>query len=139
MDDGLLLFYSKVNILKLYLSEFKIIDFNYFIFSSFFILFYFIFIFGDLGLGLRWHYSHTVTHQSHNMVTVTVMCYIEKHRKPSTFFSLVPWSMLWPHHQMWLTWLITSNHNPRVLKIEEMKNKWKRKSKWKKIKKNKVQ
>ena len=36
----------------------------------------------------------------------------------STFFSLVTWSMLWPHHQMWL---ITSNPNLWVLKIEKCK------------------
>ena len=29
--------------------------------------------------------------------------------------------MLWPHHQMWLVWLITSNPNPSVLKIEKWK------------------
>ena len=55
--------------------------------------------------------------------------------EPSTSFFLVLWSMLWPYCQMWLMWLITSNPNPRILKIEKMKNKWKRKSKWKKNKK----
>jgi len=43
--------------------------------------------------------------------------------EPFMTFSQVPWSMLWPHHQMWLMWSITSNPNPRVLKIENMKNK----------------
>jgi len=41
--------------------------------------------------------------------------------EPSMTFSQVPWLMLWPHHQMWLMWLITSNPNPRVLKIEKWK------------------
>ena len=41
--------------------------------------------------------------------------------EPFTSFSLVPWSMLWPYHQMWLMWLITSNPSPRVLKIEKWK------------------
>ena len=41
--------------------------------------------------------------------------------EPFTSFFLVPWSMLWPHYQMWLMWLITSNPNPRVLKIEKWK------------------
>jgi len=53
----------------------------------------------------------------------------------STFFFLVLWSMLWPHHQMWLMWPITSNPNSRVLKIEKMKNKWKKESKMKENKK----
>ena len=55
--------------------------------------------------------------------------------EPPTSFSLVLWLMLWPHYQMWLMWLITSNPNPRVLKMEKMKNKWKRESKMKENKK----
>ena len=46
-----------------YLSEFKIVDSNYFLFSNFLsshLLFPFsvVFIFGDLGLGSRWHHCH---------------------------------------------------------------------------------
>ena len=41
--------------------------------------------------------------------------------EPSTTFSQVLWSMLWPHYQMWL---ITSNPNPKVLKIEKWKINW---------------
>jgi len=50
-------------------SEFKIVDSNYFFFS-FVISFYFIFYFGDLGLGLMWHYCHTIIHQSYDKVMV---------------------------------------------------------------------
>ena len=53
----------------------------------------------------------------------------------STSFFLVLWLMLWPHHQMWLMWLITSNPNPRVLKIAKVKNK--NKNKYKNEKENK--
>jgi len=41
--------------------------------------------------------------------------------EPSITFSQVSWSMLWPHYQMWL---ITSNPNPKVLKIEKWKINW---------------
>jgi len=51
-------------------------------------------------------------------------CMMSLFPKPSTSFSQVPWSMLWPHHQMWLMWqcdqsLLTLT--PRVLKIEKCK------------------
>jgi len=46
------------------ISEFKMVDSNYFIFLFLFVIsFYFIFIFGDLELALMWHHGHTVTHQ----------------------------------------------------------------------------
>ena len=44
--------------------------------------------------------------------------------EPSTPFSQVLWSMLWPHPQMWLIWSITSNPNSKVLKIEKWKISW---------------
>ena len=62
-----------------------------------------------------------------------VWCYLVL--EPSTTFSQVLWSMLWPHHQMWLMWLIISNPNPRVQKIKnKLKHKIKKKKKIKKTK-----
>ena len=53
---------------SVFLSKLKTVDSNYFIFYFFFshLLFpvYFILIFGDLGLRLTWHHSHTVTYHT---------------------------------------------------------------------------
>ena len=53
----------------------------------------------------------------------TCSVHVVWHYFVSDSFTQVPWSMLWPYHQMWLMWLITSNPNPRVQKIEKIKNK----------------
>jgi len=55
----------KIAKLRRLVSEFKIVDSNYFLFSIFLsshlsFPFSVIFIFGDLGLGSRWHHHHTL-------------------------------------------------------------------------------
>ena len=45
--------------------EFKTVDSNYFIFLFSFVISFSFILFGDLGLGLTQHHSHTTIYQSH--------------------------------------------------------------------------